>query len=1034
MSTDKLYGASRRKSRSELKSNPLLHSSSSSIKRSTSDISADILFKMSKKIAQLTKVIYYLNTKNEDHSLEIQNMVDAYELEIAEVIEEGTRMIDDARLKWTESELKFKTQEDMIATYLETVKSQKLELNSVRESEKSLQEQLACAKRLAKTPELAISDLSSSKQDLESRILSITSQYEQKIKAIKLEWTSEVEDLQNEHTKKVRAITEEKQKNDDQVEEESIKYQSEIRRLKLSFEEQETKSKMEYVELEKKLQEAMLDNQKQFAERDSAISELQNLSAEKDSHIQDLENKSDDLKKALTESAEKVSRLLVDKTTEQEKNNELFQKNRKLENKLEDILSKLAVSEQQIREAEIAYQQSNNQIKSLEEEVALVSDDLIKSNEKIDRFIEQVQLFEETIQNLNIQTSIKDTKIVGLEEDLQALEQKRIEDLKEAVEKLTKTMEADKIDSIAALKSNMESSQKEAELLKLEEMKLLSNKICSMQSEFEMTIQQSNCLFEQERSSLNSQIVELKENLLNTEKDVERLTKNYNLKCAEAAQHVVSIQNLMATVNTLEVDKADLFQKMVHIDRQIRAEMFEKFQKEKGDLEILWRNQHHTDIQNLKDTINQDHEQELQTTVYKIKGYHAEEVNNINKTNQAKVEGFLAEMTEKEQEMNQLRQEKEHLQETLETEKYLQTEVLAKLETDHINGLAHQKQRLEELMKQKENDLSIASACAISDLEKQHATTLAESEITHKKQLDDLRNFHTVSALSSKKEFETQRQIEISRLKTMHSDQMASLIQERTKMLSDLEADLSAKMKSEIEKVVKKWTLIVQAREDQIQTQSEDIIAKQEQINLLKQQIQVLESNLAGALKKLSDTIALMETNGAESRKILEESVIQFEADLQKEIELVKTEHVRELQIMLQDFEKAKLFLKKQISLQAKQLQDADIKYINREPRDVDIQTISELKQQIDGQKEKISSLLGELNYFKREMNNRDATFNKIFSKTPIVGVMQPMTLAQKKAKIREKTELSQSHQKLPPLFLNSSNEGTPTDFSISFV
>ncbi|KAJ1339753.1 hypothetical protein BSLG_005659 [Batrachochytrium salamandrivorans] len=478
------------------------------------------------------------------------------------VIEEGTRMIDDARLKWTESELKFKTQEDMIA-----------------------------------------------------------------------------------------------------VEEESIKYQSEIRRLKLSFEEQETKSKMEYVELEKKLQEAMLDNQKQFAERDSAISELQNLSAEKDSHIQDLENKSDDLK-ALTESAEKVSRLLVDKTTEQE---------------LEDILSKLAVSEQQIREAEIAYQQSNNQIKSLEEEVALVSDDLIKSNEY---------------------AILSYTKIVGLEEDLQALEQKRVEDLKEAVEKLTKTMEADKIDSIAALKSNMESSQKEAELLKLE--------------------------------------------------------------------------NLMATVNTLEVDKADLFQKMVHIDRQIQAEM---------------RNQHHTDIQNLKDTINQDHEQELQAWCF-----------------------------------------------------CLQTEVLAKLETDHINGLAHQKQRLEELMKQKENDLSIASACAISDLEKQHATTLAESEITHKKQLDDLRNFHTVSVFHQK---------------------------ERTKMLSDLEADLSAKMKSEIEKVVKKWTLIVQAREDQIQTQSEDIIAKQEQINLLKQQIQVLESNLAGALKK------------AESRKILEESVIQFEADLQ---------------------------------------------------------------------------------------------------------------------------------------------------------
>ena len=40
---------------------------------------------MSKKIAQLTKVIYYLNTKNEDHSVEVQSLIDAYEDEIAEV-------------------------------------------------------------------------------------------------------------------------------------------------------------------------------------------------------------------------------------------------------------------------------------------------------------------------------------------------------------------------------------------------------------------------------------------------------------------------------------------------------------------------------------------------------------------------------------------------------------------------------------------------------------------------------------------------------------------------------------------------------------------------------------------------------------------------------------------------------------------------------------------------------------------------------------------------------------------------------------
>jgi hypothetical protein len=38
--------------------------------------------KMSKKIAQLTKVIYHLNTKNENHEGELDSLADQYESEI----------------------------------------------------------------------------------------------------------------------------------------------------------------------------------------------------------------------------------------------------------------------------------------------------------------------------------------------------------------------------------------------------------------------------------------------------------------------------------------------------------------------------------------------------------------------------------------------------------------------------------------------------------------------------------------------------------------------------------------------------------------------------------------------------------------------------------------------------------------------------------------------------------------------------------------------------------------------------------------
>lgn len=48
--------------------------------------SHDVFFKMSKKIAQLTKVIFYLHSKQDDHNVEIGSLKDSYEHEIERVL------------------------------------------------------------------------------------------------------------------------------------------------------------------------------------------------------------------------------------------------------------------------------------------------------------------------------------------------------------------------------------------------------------------------------------------------------------------------------------------------------------------------------------------------------------------------------------------------------------------------------------------------------------------------------------------------------------------------------------------------------------------------------------------------------------------------------------------------------------------------------------------------------------------------------------------------------------------------------------
>lgn len=59
--------------------------------------------RMSKKIAQLTKVIYHLNSKSEDHDLELQEMAEQYELEIEQILKDTTEKIDFFKLQMEEA-------------------------------------------------------------------------------------------------------------------------------------------------------------------------------------------------------------------------------------------------------------------------------------------------------------------------------------------------------------------------------------------------------------------------------------------------------------------------------------------------------------------------------------------------------------------------------------------------------------------------------------------------------------------------------------------------------------------------------------------------------------------------------------------------------------------------------------------------------------------------------------------------------------------------------------------------------------------
>ncbi|KAJ1342615.1 hypothetical protein BSLG_002713 [Batrachochytrium salamandrivorans] len=877
MSQSRLSTKDKQSSRHGRHSDTSHHGSASSISQGNPDINADTLFKMSKKIAQLTKVIYYLNTKNEDHSVEMQNLVDSYEAEITE-------------------------------TYLETVKAQKEELKLIRESETKLRADLVSAESTrpnsssdadVNTAEVRLKEADKINQELEAKILDVTSNYEQKIRATILKWSTEVEDLKGENSKKLRSINEEKQKSDDFL-------------------------------------RGIIETAK-IKESDIMCSDL--ADSDSDKHLSDIQHL-----KQLLENQEKESNkkfLMLDTELRLEidrRNKSLDQRAKNLDILLSEATMKLNSQEKQIKEKETAFLEAQVYLKEKAEEILNISNSLKEANNNIQTSTEKILNLEEIIQNLNVDIAQRDARFEKTQEELSVLEKKRVN-------------------------------------------------LIEMQREFDVRRKQEYDQFEQDKASMNSKLKNIENALTSTESDLKTVTFKFDLQSKEMLRCEATIQNL-------EVEKSNLLQKLIHVDRQARSEMAERFQKEKCDLETLWHDQHHIDTQNFKDILTRQHAQELEIAVHKLKVYYMDEADVIKMANKEKIEGFLAEMSEKENEITQQRQKIKDLEEKIEFFRQENIKDLERATADGIDQIEKTNQKWREEIVLKETQFQMELTLSISNQEKRHGLIVEELDTSHKKQLDDLRSFHTSSAIASKKEADVQRQLEIAHMKTIQADQTASLILEQTQKISKLELELGIEKKMELDRISEEYNAIIAERDSSLQLLLLDISKKQEKIDSLFSHSENLESKLMELHNSLTDTVSHMEKQDIENKRVLEDNRNMFDAHLKNEIELVKTEHLREMQLMLQNFEKAKSFLKKQIFTQATQLQEAETKYINREPRDVDVLTISDLKKNIDEHKSKIASQL----------------------------------------KFKSKPELFKSNHKLPPLALASRNRSSSTDLTAACV
>ncbi|KAJ3099061.1 hypothetical protein HDU97_003494 [Phlyctochytrium planicorne] len=980
----------------------------------------EVVYKMSKKIAQLTKVIYYLNTKNEDHNVEVQSLIDAYEEELSEAIRDGTSQLEELRAKLDECSIKVQAQDAVIQTYLETIAQNENEINNAKQTEEDLREHIAQletnyenleasmqtrVERLEGEVSISAQSTESLKNDHEVEVKDVIERYEAKIASLKDAHEQQILETQLQHSKNIKIYMDECRTAKDQLkdivsvlnkqhDEQIRSYQNESKDLREFYEAKIRDLENETVETQRRLRDELGERNKAFDHQSHELLDCQEQLKTQTDRVRDLNI-------TLTDRLAALSTLQANYIAE----------SAKAESFKRDLASKT-----------ISLAQNEASLRSTREALEKAQLELTTLTQSLDAAIITVRELNERIHDLNrlkaesdVQRIEKERAYKQLLDDMEEHDTKLKEEMKQAL--VHQEMELNTNHAITLKQTTIQLEELRIRLLQ-EKQKEIDSLVVTMKNQEALAQERSDkekASFDIERANLEKQIGELNEAKNHVKETLAQTSATLDEKIKEINAHTQTIKNLVQTIKGLEVDKADMFQKMLRIDNQIREEMNEKFRQEKIDLEIDLENEHILETEKLKDAMTLEHHLEMKAAVQRTENEYGSKIAKMAEEHLIRNEEWENLRSDMEKRLANNAEEIKIMLKTILELKESHSKRVIELSEQHQKTMETEKKNWEFESSAKETQQKVSATIALNNLEKKYKSQIEEVESSHRKQVDELRKEHTINTLALKKEAEGVKNSEIAKLKAQYEEQIDKLNQAhinemaQTVLAMNVQriADLKASNESHDGQMKGKQGEITQLNE----TIQAHIAAEQE----LKQRIDELESDikkLSRAISAKSEEIVALNKEHLIALRTREDDIAaQHEAEVRR----LHEEHISEAESMMKEFDKAQTYLKKQITAQAKQLQEADLRYINREPREVDLQKISELEDDIKRRKRKVASLMEELDYYKLELNNREANFNKIFNKTPLVGVIEPLKYSPKMLPGRESKKETPS--RLPPLF-----------------
>uniref|UniRef100_A0A3Q3VY38 Protein FAM184A/B N-terminal domain-containing protein n=1 Tax=Mola mola TaxID=94237 RepID=A0A3Q3VY38_MOLML len=993
----------------------------------TLEYTQDLHLKMSKKIAQLTKVIYALNTKNDEHEEEIESLKEAHEDEVQHIVTE-TR--------------------DKIMQY----KSKMVDEADLRRRLASLEESVELHEHMKRQ---ALAEFEMYRQRMEDSQLCTEAQHTQRVVSM----SREVEEMRRDFEEKLRAFSQAQTQFEAEkrraLEELRATHRQEVEELlnnqqnqsASSTEDQEKLAELHRQEVEalmERVEDLTKDKVHLVEEYETKLGKSQEcyereLEAMRRTHQLTTENllawkrTEVELRKEFKAQEAALQRSLSKLRSELQKAQEEARENRDKTNRLQTSLANAEGTiknlhkqlEEAIQDGEIWVMQLKDTEYELEgsrERVQQQATEILHKASQIGSLQATQMSHEATIRNLDQEQSRLKEKIGRLEEEREALlnqSQAANEQHKQQVLKLEQSLREEHQGyekELSMLRAHYEEEMhrfKEAQVRALAEMEEKhqamseeadfekKNKIFSELQEFEI----KRLSLEEQRDRLQQQLDNLKEELSAKLNMANQEVSHLQELVREGEQNLGSAQTQIACLReTQEKLKIELdatrsrvretsnlltdLQEEIETQRQqhevrvmsIRTEEKQKMDKMADDLDQKWRDALREEVRLLREELTEEYDADKQAAMTQLSQQKELEMMAAREGWQRKVEDLLEQISLLKQSLelqlsqsqsalqqlqSQFNQERELLSQQLKGEKAC----IPVLQGENAATICFKDRALEERLKQEQRE-------EVHALKEAHRRTLDILRQQSEQELQTLRfeleDEGKAKLASLRAELNHLHATSIEHFKQIH-------LKESTATKRELESAMDHSHKQEQELL---------ARISELQT---DVCSRCNRITDLDHEIHSLNETIDTLTREL-------EIKGKEVLRVRSEANQQIRAheqDLSKrherELGELTVVHHRETQIMLADFNKAQEVLKDKISALQILLEGTEEKLRNRESRPEDLHIIAELREMVTEREALVKKLVDDKKFYQLELVNRDTGFNKVFTSSANVGVINPL-------------------------------------------